>query len=141
MRIDNTDNGIVIYGGDILAFKLVVSEGEESHQLEVESAESKKLIGLKIGDNFDASMVGLKGYTLKITGGSDKNGFPMKKDIEGSRRIKSLISSGIGFKPRRAGQRRRKTIRGNAISDDTVQINTIVDQKGEKNIDELLDSE
>ncbi len=124
-----------------MAFKLVISEGEISHQLEVEAAESKKLVGLKIGDNFDASLVGLKGYTLKITGGSDKNGFPMKKDVEGPRRIKSLLSGGIGFNPKRDGQRRRKTVRGNTISDDIVQINVIVDQKGEKNIDELLKSE
>jgi small subunit ribosomal protein S6e len=124
-----------------LAFKLVISEGENSHQLEVEATESKKLIGLKIGDNFDASLVGLKGYTLKITGGSDKNGFPMKKDVEGPRRIKSLLSGGVGFNPKRDGQRRRKTVRGNTISDDIVQINVIVDQKGEKNIDELLKSE
>jgi small subunit ribosomal protein S6e len=124
-----------------LAFKLVISEGENSHQLEVEATESKKLVGLKIGDNFDASMVGLKGYTLKITGGSDKNGFPMKKDVEGPRRIKSLLAGGIGFNPKRDGQRRRKTVRGNTISDDIVQINVIVDQKGEKNIDELLKSE
>jgi small subunit ribosomal protein S6e len=121
-----------------LAFKLVISEGENSHQLEVEATETKKLIGLKIGDNFDASLVGLKGYTLKITGGSDKNGFPMKKDVEGPRRIKSLLSGGVGFNPKRDGQRRRKTVRGNTISDDIVQINAIVDQKGEKNIDELL---
>ena len=124
-----------------MAFKLVISEGENSHQLEVEATESKKLIGLKIGDNFDASLVGLKGYTLKITGGSDKNGFPMKKDVEGPRRIKSLLAGGIGFNPKRDGQRRRKTVRGNTISDDIVQINVIVDQKGEKNIDELLKSE
>ena len=124
-----------------MAFKLVISEGEISHQLEVEAAESKKLVGLKIGDNFDASMVGLNGYTLKITGGSDKNGFPMKKDVEGPRRIKSLLAGGIGFNPKRDGQRRRKTVRGNTISDDIVQINVIVDQKGEKNIDELLKGE
>ena len=124
-----------------MAFKLVISEGEISHQLEVEAAESKKLVGLKIGDNFDASLVGLKGYTLKITGGSDKNGFPMRKDVEGPRRIKSLLAGGIGFNPKRDGQRRRKTVRGNTISDDIVQINAIVDQKGEKNIDELLKSE
>ena len=70
--------------------------------------------------------------TLKLTGGSDKNGFPMKKDVEGPRRIKSLLSGGIGFKPKRDGQRRRKTVRGNTVSDDIVQINTIVAQKGKK---------
>ena len=122
-----------------MAFKLIVSEGGNSHQLEVEAAESKKMVGLKIGDEFDASPVGLKGYTLKITGGSDKNGFPMKKDVEGPRRIRSLLSGGIGFNPKRDGQRRRKTVRGNTISDDIVQVNAVVQKKGKKSIDELLE--
>ena len=121
-----------------MAFKLVISEGEKSHQVEVDAAQSKKLTGLKIGDEIDASLVGLSGYKLKITGGSDKNGFPMKKDVDGPRRIRSLLSGGLGFEPKRAGQRRRKTIRGNTISDDIVQINTIVTEKGSKSIDELL---
>jgi small subunit ribosomal protein S6e len=121
-----------------LAFKLVVSEGQKSHQIEVEQAQTRRLIGLGIGDEIDASLVGLNGYKLKITGGSDKNGFPMKKDVEGPRRIRSLISKGVGFKPQRSGQRRRKTIRGNSISDDIVQINAIVTEKGAKSIDELL---
>lgn len=124
-----------------MAFKLVISEGEKSHQVEVEAAESKKLNGLSIGEEFDASLVGLTGYKLKITGGSDKNGFPMKKDVDGSRRIKSLLSGGIGFNPKRDGQRRRKTVRGNTVSDDIVQINTVVTQKGEKEINEILESE
>ena len=124
-----------------MAFKLVISEGEKSHQVEVEAAESKKLNGLTIGEEFDASLVGLAGYKLKITGGSDKNGFPMKKDVDGSRRIKSLLSGGIGFNQKRDGQRRRKTVRGNTVSDDIVQINTVVTQKGEKEINEILESE
>jgi small subunit ribosomal protein S6e len=124
-----------------LAFKLIISQGKNSHQIEVEAAVSKTLIGLKIGNEFDASPLGLSGYKLLITGGSDKNGFPMKKDVEGPRRIKSLLSGGVGFKPRRKGQRRRKTVRGNTISDDIVQINTVVVEKGKKNIEDLLQSD
>jgi small subunit ribosomal protein S6e len=123
-----------------LAFKLIISQGKNSHQIEMEAAASKTLIGLKIGNEFDASPLGLSGYKLRITGGSDKNGFPMKKDVEGPRRIKSLLSGGLGFKPRRKGQRRRKTVRGNTISDDIVQINTVVVEKGKKNIEDLLQS-
>lgn len=124
-----------------MAFKLVISEGEKSHQVEVDQAQTKQLVGLKIGDEIDASLVGLNGYKLKITGGSDKNGFPMKKDVDGPRRIRSLLSGGLGFEPKRDGQRRRKTVRGNTISDDIVQINTIVTEKGAKSIDELLGAE
>jgi small subunit ribosomal protein S6e len=121
-----------------LAFKLVISEGKNSHQMEVPATESKQLVGLRIGEEFDASKIGLNGYTLKITGGSDKNGFPMKKDVDGSRRIKSLLSGGTGFKPKRDGLRRRKTVRGNTVSDDIVQISAVVAQKGKKSIEELL---
>ena len=124
-----------------MAFKLVISEGAKSHQVEVDAAQSKKLNGLTIGDEKDASLVGLDGYKLKITGGSDKNGFPMKKDVSGQRKIRSLLSGGLGFEPRRDGQRRRKTIRGNTVSDNIVQINTIVTEKGSKSIDELLGAE
>ena len=59
-----------------MAFKVVVSDKAISHQIEVE--DGKELNGLVIGDEFDGSIVGLDGYTLKITGGSDKNGFTMK---------------------------------------------------------------
>ncbi|MDD1774251.1 MAG: 30S ribosomal protein S6e [Methanobacterium sp.] len=121
-----------------MAFKLVISEGKDSHQLEVPATESKPLVGLRIGEEFDASNIGLNGYTLKITGGSDKNGFPMKKDVDGPRRIKSLLAGGTGFKPKRDGQRRRKTVRGNTVSDDIVQISAVVAQKGKKSIEELL---
>ena len=55
--------------------------------------------------------------------------------------MKSLLSGGIGFKPSRKGQRRRKTVRGNTISDDIVQINTIVVKKGSKSIEDLLNSD
>lgn len=112
-------------------FKVVVSHKDKSYQIETDT---DKLIGLKIGDEFDGSIIGLPGYKLKITGGSDKDGFPMRKDIEGSRRVKVLLSSGPGFKPRRKGERRRKSVRGNTISEDIVQVNTVVVKEGEKPI-------
>ncbi len=123
-----------------MAFKVVVSEKEKSLQVEVDAVQSKKLVGLTLGEEFDGSLIGLQGYTLKITGGSDKNGFPMKKDVSGPRRIRSLLSGGIGYKPTRDGERRRKTVRGNTISDDIVQISTIVAKAGEKPLDEVLGS-
>ncbi|MFB2623748.1 30S ribosomal protein S6e [Methanothermobacter sp. KEPCO-1] len=121
-----------------MAFKVVISDKEKSVQMEVEPSESKALIGLTIGDEFDGSVIGLKGYKLKITGGSDKNGFPMKKTVPGARRVRSLVSGGVGYKPARKGERRRKTFRGNTVSEDIVQINTVVIQKGEKPLEELL---
>lgn len=119
-----------------MAFKVVVSDKAISHQIEVE--DGKELNGLVIGDEFDGSIVGLDGYTLKITGGSDKNGFTMKKDVTGTRRIKSLLSGGVGYKPIGNGVKRRKTVRGNTIAEDIVQINTVVVSAGSKPIADIL---
>ena len=119
-----------------MAFKIVVSQKAETHQMEID--DTKALNGLVIGDEFDGAIVGLDGYTLKITGGSDKNGFTMKKDVSGTRRIKSLLTGGIGYHPKADGVKRRKTVRGNTIADDIVQINSVVVNEGAKPIAEIL---
>ena len=119
-----------------MAFKVVVSNKADSYQVEVD--DTKSLNGLVIGDEFDGGIVGLDGYTLRITGGSDKNGFTMKKDVPGTRRIKSLLTGGIGYHPKADGVKRRKTVRGNTIADDIVQINTIVVSEGAKPIADIL---
>ena len=132
-----------------MAFKVVVSQKAETYQVEVD--EAKALNGLVIGDEFDGGIVGLDGYTLKITGGSDKNGFTMKKDVPGTRRIKSLLTGGTGYHPKKAkkvkgvrkriaidGVKRRKTVRGNTIAEDIVQVNTVVTEAGSKSIAEIL---
>ena len=119
-----------------MAFKVVVSNKAETYQMEVD--DTKALNGLVIGDEFDGGLVGLDGYTLKITGGSDKNGFTMKKDVPGTRRIKSLLTGGIGYHPKADGVKRRKSVRGNTIADDIVQINSVVVNEGAKPIAEIL---
>ena len=119
-----------------MAFKVVVSNKADTYQVEVD--EAKALNGLVIGDEFDGGIVGLDGYTLQITGGSDKNGFTMKKDVPGTRRIKSLLTGGIGYHPKADGVKRRKTVRGNTIADDIVQINSVVVKEGAKPIAEIL---
>ena len=92
----------------------------------------------ELADHFDGGIVGLDGYTLKVTGGADKNGFTMKKDVPGTRRIKSLLSGGIGYHPKSDGVKRRKTVRGNTIADDIVQVNTVVVSAGSKAIADIL---
>ncbi len=93
-------------------------------QIRVNDARTQALLGLKIGDEIDGSLVGLKGYKLVITGGSDISGFPMRPDIPGPVKKGVLLSGPPGFHPRERGERRRKTVRGNTIAPDIVQINT-----------------
>jgi small subunit ribosomal protein S6e len=53
----------------------------------------------------------------------------MRGDVHGGIRRQVVLSEGAGFKPKREGERRRKSVRGNTISDEIVQINLkIVEQ-------------
>lgn len=123
-----------------MAFKVVVADPEKgkSYQLEAREPAARRLVGLRIGDKFDGDVVGLPGYELQITGGTDKDGFPMRADISGSGRTYVLLSGGAGFKPRGRGERRRKRVRGRTVSDDIVQINAKIVKRGEKPIEELI---
>jgi small subunit ribosomal protein S6e len=94
-------------------------------QIRISGADAAKLIGLKIGDRFEGSLIGLSNVQLEIRGGSDLAGFPMRIDIAGPVKKYVLLSQGPGFKPREDGEKRRKLVRGNTISEDIVQINTV----------------
>ena len=74
-----------------------------------------------------------------ITGGSDINGFPMRKDLPGPKKRKLLISRSTGFKPSINGQRIKKTMRGNTISTEIIQINLKIIKHGSKGIEDLLE--
>ncbi|MET1160728.1 MAG: 30S ribosomal protein S6e [Thermoprotei archaeon] len=93
-------------------------------QIRISDERAKAFIGLKIGDRIDGSIVGLKNVKLEIRGGSDNSGFPMRPDIPGGVKKRVLLSGSPGFHPREKGERRRKTVRGNTITEDIVQINT-----------------
>jgi small subunit ribosomal protein S6e len=82
--------------------------------------------------------VGLPGYKLVITGGSDKDGFPMRKELPGPRRRQVLITESVGYHPPDKGVRKRKTVRGSAVSPDIVQINMKITVHGSKSIEDLL---
>jgi len=120
--------------------KVVVSDPKagKSYQIELKEPESKKLLGLKIGDKIEGSFLGLPGYELQITGGSDRDGFPMRPDVAGVGRKKVLLSNPPGFHPRKKGERRRKYVRGNQISEAIVQVNTKIVKYGEKPLEEIF---
>lgn len=121
-------------------YKIVVSDPEtrKAYQLEIDKSKASFLVGKKIGEEFDATPLGLAGYVLKITGGTDKDGFPMHPNVEGMVKKKVLLSGPPCFHPEKKGQRKKKTVRGNTISEDIVQINCKVVKKGEKPLEELI---
>ena len=100
---------------------------------ELKENDANPLLGLLIGQEADASIVGLAGK-LKITGGSDKSGVPMREDLSGTIRKRILIPKGVGFQDTEKGMRKRKLLRGNTISEEIYQINSKYD--GEIKIEE-----
>lgn len=117
--------------------KITVGDKDgKTHQIETE--ESSKLIGKKIGESFEGGIIGLNGYELEITGGSDRDGFPMRKGIEGTERNKRLLSEGQGIQKEEKGERKRKSVRGNTVSGNIEQLNTKVVEEGSKSIEDLL---
>ncbi len=96
----------------------------KAFQITLTGEKATIFIGKKIGDVIDASVVGIKGKKLLITGGSDFAGFPMIPTLPGAGKRALLLSQPPGFHPKEKGERRRKYVRGNTISDEIVQINT-----------------
>ena len=104
-------------------FKLTISDIKgKSVSKELKDSDANPLLGLQLGNETDASIVGLSGK-LKLTGGSDKSGVPMRNDIHGSARKKVLLSKGVGLQDAETGQRKRKLMRGNTVSEEIYQVN------------------
>ncbi len=142
-------------------FKMTVAVGnpgtKKTYKVELDQAGAQPLFGKKIGQEFNGESIGLDGYKLKVTGGSDLSGFPMRRDIEGTGKRRVLLNVGsLGFRSRRyhsipegegakkklketrKGERRRKSIRGNTISDSIRQVNCVVTKAGKATPEKLL---
>ena len=104
-------------------FKLTISDIKgKSISKELKDNDANPLLGLQLGNETDASIVGLTGK-LKLTGGSDKSGVPMRNDIHGAARKYVLLSKGVGLQAAETGQRVRKLMRGNTVSEEIYQVN------------------
>jgi small subunit ribosomal protein S6e len=94
-----------------------------SQRVEIEDAQLRPLVGTRIGQVIDGSLAGMQGYKLKFTGGTDKDGVPMRPDVHGSARARIVLSGGVGYKPTDKGMQKRKVVRGNTISAETAFLN------------------
>jgi len=121
-----------------IKFVISVPDTRKSYQLEVDQGKVVGIFGKKIGEEFNGDLIGLNGYTLRITGGSDKEGFPMHPSVKGPGRKKVLLAEKPGFHPKIKGQRKRKIVRGDTLSDAIAQVNTKVVTKGEKPIEQIV---
>jgi len=95
----------------------------KSQRVEIEGTQLRPLVGTRIGQTIDGSVAGLQGYKLKFTGGTDKDGIPMRPDVHGSAKAHIVLSGGVGYKPKNEGEQKRKVVRGNSVSTETTFLN------------------
>jgi ribosomal protein S6E (S10) len=123
-----------------MPFKFEIAQGKKVCHYE---ADSESIIGKKLGENVDGGDIGsqFKGYEFQITGASDKSGFPAlaERDYIGVRRV--LLKKGKGMRTKYRGLRLKKSIHGNMIDENIVQINLKVTKAGEKSIAAILGKE
>jgi small subunit ribosomal protein S6e len=94
---------------------------------------SHEVEGDHLGDDF-------KGYIFRISGGNDKQGFAMKQGVLTQQRVRLLVSDGHScYRPRKRGERKRKSVRGAIVSGELSVLNLVVVKKGDKDINGLTD--
>lgn len=97
----------------------------------------------RMGAEIEAEPLGTewKGYVLKITGGNDKQGFPMKQGVLTNSRVRLLLSKGHScYRPRRTGERKRKSVRGCIVDANLSVLALVIVRKGEQEIPGLTDT-
>lgn len=96
---------------------------------------AQEVVGDEVGDEF-------KGYVFRISGGNDKQGFPMKQGVLCASRVRLLLRKGLScYRPRRRGERKRKSVRGCIVGSDIATLNLVVVKKGEAELPGLTDVE
>jgi len=91
-----------------------------------------------MGNEIDASFLGddFNGYVFRICGGNDKDGFPMRQGVMVKGRVRLLLSKGQKtYRPRRNGERKRKSVRGCIVGHDICVLALSLVKKGEKEIE------
>ncbi|MCH7660897.1 MAG: 30S ribosomal protein S6e [Euryarchaeota archaeon] len=121
-------------------FKVVVGDPETgaTYQRDVDGQDANRFLGIDIGEEVDGSAVGLSGYSLTLTGGSDNAGRPLRSDISGPNLKQVLLTGGTGYKPKRDGERKRVTVRGREVSEEVVQINAKISSRGDESVEDLF---
>jgi len=96
---------------------------------------SQEVAGEALGDQY-------KGYIFKITGGNDKQGFPMKQGVLTNTRVRLLMGKYTScYRPRRAGERRRKSVRGCIVGSDIGVLSLVIVKKGDEELPGLTDKD
>lgn len=108
-------------------FKIIVSDKNgKSISKDLKDKEAQPLLGLRIGEILDATVVGISPGKIQLKGGSDKSGTPIRKDVHGGVKKYVLLSKGAGMRDDHEGIRKRKLVRGNMITEEIYQVNCLL---------------
>ena len=96
---------------------------------------AQEVDGAALGDEF-------AGYIFRISGGNDKQGFPMRQGVLTNTRVRLLCKKGHRtYRPRRAGERTRKSVRGCIVGADIAVLNLVVTKIGDETVAGLTDDQ
>ncbi|KZF19819.1 40S ribosomal protein S6-B [Xylona heveae TC161] len=113
--------------------KLIEVDDERKLRVFMERRMGQEVPGDSVGDEF-------KGYVFKITGGNDKQGFPMKQGVMHPTRVRLLLAEGHScYRPRRTGERKRKSVRGCIVGMDLSVLALAIVKQGDSEIPGLTD--
>ena len=96
-----------------------------------------------MGAEVDAATLGEEwnGYIFRITGGNDKQGFPMKQGVLTQGRVRLLLSKGHScYRARKTGERKRKSVRGCIVDGQLSVLSVAIVKKGDSEIPGLTDN-
>lgn len=116
------------------AQKLLDLDDEKRYRVFFDKKIAQEVAGDSLGDEW-------KGYVFRITGGNDKQGFPMKQGVLLPNRVRLLLSDGHScYRTRRAGERRRKSVRGCIVASDIAVLSLVIVKQGDAEIPSLTDT-
>jgi len=114
--------------------KTIDIDDERRYRIFYEKKISQEVSADPLGDEW-------KGYIFRITGGNDKQGFPMKQGVLVPYRVRLLLADGHScYRPRRTGERKRKSVRGCIVGSDIAVLSLVIIKKGENEIPGLTDN-
>jgi small subunit ribosomal protein S6e len=125
--------------------KINIANPTLGQQKTIEIEDEHKLLSYyekRMGSEVQGDVLGdeYKGYIFKITGGNDRQGFPMMQGVLRNMRVRLLFSKGMPcYRERRKGSRKRKSVRGCIVGHDLAILNLALIKEGDQPIAGLTD--
>merc|ERR1711959_628549 len=129
------------------AMLINIACSETGAQKAIDVEDDKKLLPFfdkRMAQEVDGDSLGdeFVGYRFRITGGNDKQGFPMMQGVLSPERVRLLLTKGSKcYRQRRTGEKKRKSVRGCIVNHNLSVLNLLVVKRGEAPIPGLTDEE